>query len=165
MTTVFRNGLLIALAVIVLDQITKLWAASVLSYASPVAMVPGFNFTLLYNKGAAFSFLGDADGWQRWFFLALALGVSTWLALWLRKLGEGERWMGLSLALLIGGALGNAIDRVYLGYVIDFIDLYCCGYHWPAFNVADSAISVGAVLLFVLMWNQDKDVRKQEAEK
>ncbi len=156
MTRLFRNGLLIALVVILLDQVTKLWAASVLSYAMPVPVIPGFNLTLLYNKGAAFSFLGDAGGWQRWFFLVLALGVSGWLVLWLRKLGEHERWMGLSLSLLIGGALGNAIDRVYLGYVIDFIDLYCCGYHWPAFNIADSAISVGAVLLFILMWRADK---------
>jgi signal peptidase II len=156
MTHVFRNGLLIALAVILLDQITKLWAASVLSYATPVAVFSGFNLTLMHNPGAAFSFLGDADGWQRWFFLALALGVSAWLALWLRKLGEGERWMGLALGLLIGGALGNAIDRVYLGYVIDFIDWFCCGYHWPAFNIADSAISVGAVLLFILMLREGK---------
>ncbi|HES76127.1 MAG TPA: lipoprotein signal peptidase [bacterium] len=156
MTRLFRNGLLIALVVIVLDQITKLWAASALSYSTPIPIFPGFNLTLLYNKGAAFSFLGDAGGWQRWFFLALALGVSGWLVLWLRRLGEHERWMGLSLSLLIGGALGNAIDRVYLGHVIDFIDLYCCGYHWPAFNIADSAISVGAVLLFILMWREDK---------
>ena len=156
MTSVFRNGLLIALVVIILDQLTKLWASSVLGYASPMPVFPGFNFTLMHNPGAAFSFLGDAGGWQRWLFLALALGVSGWLALWLRKLGEGERWMGLALALLIGGALGNAIDRVYLGYVIDFIDWYCCGYHWPAFNIADSAISVGAVLMFILMLREDK---------
>jgi len=152
----FRNGLLIALVVIILDQLSKLWASSVLGYAQPVPVFPGFNLTLMHNSGAAFSFLGDAGGWQRWLFLALALGVSGWLALWLRKLGEGERWMGLALALLIGGALGNAIDRVYLGYVIDFIDWYCCGYHWPAFNIADSAISVGAVLLFILMLREDK---------
>ena len=156
MSRIFRNGLVVALVVIILDQLTKLWAVAALSYATPVAVLPGFNFTLLYNPGAAFRFLGDADGWQRWFFLALALGVSTWLALWLRKLDEHERWMGLSLSLLIGGALGNAIDRVYLGHVVDFIDLYCCGYHWPAFNIADSAISVGAVLLFVLMWREGK---------
>ncbi len=156
MNHIFRNGLLIAFAVIILDQVTKFWAASALSYAAPVPILPGFNLTLMHNPGAAFSFLGDAGGWQRWFFLALALGVSGWLALWLRKLGEGERWMGLALALLIGGALGNAIDRVYLGYVVDFIDWYCCGHHWPAFNIADSAISVGAVLLFILMLREDK---------
>jgi len=156
MSIIFRNGLLIALVVIILDQLSKLWASSVLGYAQPVPVFPGFNLTLMHNPGAAFSFLGDAGGWQRWFFLALALGVSGWLALWLRKLGEGERWMGLALSLLIGGALGNAIDRVYLGYVIDFIDWYCCDYHWPAFNIADSAISIGAVLLFILVWREDK---------
>jgi len=156
MNHIFRNGLLVALVVIILDQVTKFWAASALSYAVPVPILPGFNLTLMHNPGAAFSFLGDAGGWQRWLFLALALGVSGWLALWLRKLGEGERWMGLALALLIGGALGNAIDRVYLGYVIDFIDWHCCSYHWPAFNIADSAISFGAVLLFILMLREDK---------
>ena len=154
------KGLGLALVVILLDQLTKLWAASVLSYAQPVPLFPGLNFTLLHNPGAAFSFLGGASGWQRWFFLALALGVSLWLALWLRKLGKGEVWMLVALSLLIGGALGNAIDRVYLGYVIDFIDVYCCDYHWPAFNIADSAISVGALLLFILMWRTDKNEGK-----
>ncbi len=156
MTPILKSGLGLALVVILLDQATKFWASSVLSYAQPVSVFPGFNLTLLHNPGAAFSFLGDAGGWQRWFFLALALGVSIWLIVWMSKLKAHERMLGLALALLVGGALGNAIDRVYLGHVVDFIDLYCCNYHWPAFNIADSAITVGAVLLFFLMWRSDK---------
>ncbi len=156
MTAIFRNGLLIALAVILLDQTTKLWAVAALSYATPVPVFPGFNLTLMHNPGAAFSFLGDAGGWQRWFFLALAVGVSAWLVMWMRSLQATERWTGLALALLIGGALGNAIDRAYLSHVIDFIDLYVGTYHWPAFNIADSAITVGALLLALLMLREGK---------
>lgn len=156
MTPLLRNGLLIALAVIILDQATKLLAAASLGYAQPVPIFPGFNLTLMYNPGAAFSFLGDAGGWQRWFFIALALAVSGWLAMWMYKLGPHERWTGMALALLIGGALGNAIDRIYLGHVIDFIQVYWQQYYWPAFNIADSAITIGAGLLFLLMLREDK---------
>ncbi|MEW6765944.1 MAG: signal peptidase II [Pseudomonadota bacterium] len=157
MSPLFRKGLLIALAVILLDQVTKLWAVADLSYATPVPVFPGFNLTLMHNPGAAFSFLGDAGGWQRWFFLALAVGVSAWLVMWMRSLQATERWTSLALALLIGGALGNAIDRAYLGHVIDFIDLYVGGYHWPAFNIADSAITVGAILLAILILRDGKN--------
>jgi len=156
MTPILRNGLALALAVIVVDQATKLWASAALGYAAPVPIVPGFNLTLMHNPGAAFSFLGDAGGWQRWFFLALALGVSAWLVVWMRGLQAHERWTGFALALIVGGALGNAIDRVGYGYVIDFIDLYWKNYHWPAFNIADSAITVGAGLLVALMLFEKK---------
>jgi signal peptidase II len=156
MTPLFRNGLAVALAVIILDQITKLWAVAALGYAHPLPVLPSFNLTLMHNPGAAFSFLGDAGGWQRWFFLALATGVSTWLILWMRGLQVHERWTGLALALLLGGAIGNAIDRAYLGHVIDFIDLYWGAYHWPAFNIADAAITVGAILLFVMTLREGK---------
>lgn len=156
MTPILRNGLLIALSVILLDQATKLWAEAALSYAAPVPVFPSLNLTLMHNHGAAFSFLGDAGGWQRWFFLALALGVSTWLIVWMRGLKAHERWTGFALALIIGGALGNAIDRIWHGFVIDFIDLYWTSYHWPAFNIADSAITVGAGLLVVRMLFEKK---------
>lgn len=156
MTPLLRNGLAVALAVIILDQATKLWAVAALAYATPVPVLPGFNLTLMHNPGAAFSFLGDAGGWQRWFFLALALGVSAWLVVWMRGLQAHERWTGLALALLLGGAIGNAIDRAYLGHVIDFIDVYWQNYHWPAFNIADTAITIGAALLFVLMLREGK---------
>ncbi|MEO1751117.1 signal peptidase II [Thiofaba sp. EF100] len=157
MTPILKRGLGLALTVILLDQATKLWASSALGYAQPVPILPGFNLTLMHNPGAAFSFLGEASGWQRWFFLALAVGVSAWLMVWMRALKAHERWTGFALALIIGGALGNAIDRVWLGYVVDFIDLYWQGYHWPAFNIADSAITVGAVLLALLMLFEKKD--------
>ncbi|MGK0673759.1 MAG: signal peptidase II [Halothiobacillaceae bacterium] len=156
MTPILRNGLTLALAVIILDQVTKWWANSTLGYAQPVSILPGFNLTLVYNPGAAFSFLGEAGGWQRWFFIAFAMGVSAWLMVWMRALEAHERWTGIALALIIGGALGNAIDRVYLGYVVDFIDLYWRNHHWPAFNLADSAITVGAGLLIVRMLFEKK---------
>lgn len=157
MSPILKRGLGLAVVVVLLDQATKFWASTALSYAQPVPIFPGFNLTLLHNPGAAFSFLGDAGGWQRWFFLALALGVSAWLIHWMRALQDHERWTGVALALIVGGALGNAIDRVWLGHVVDFIDLYWQNYHWPAFNIADSAITVGAVLLAALMLFEKKD--------
>ena len=105
-----------------------------------------FNLTLVYNTGAAFSFLSDAGGWQRWFFMVLALGVSTYLVYWLMQLKKSQILLPLAIALLIGGAIGNAIDRVLHGHVIDFLDFYVQSWHWPAFNLADSAIFLGVVL-------------------
>ncbi|MCW8973761.1 MAG: signal peptidase II [Gammaproteobacteria bacterium] len=135
--------------VIVLDQLTKLWAGSALSYAEPMPVIPFFNLTLLHNTGAAFSFLSTAGGWQRWFFALTAVVVSAILLAWLKRLKPGQMWLALALALVLGGALGNVIDRLYFGYVIDFLDFYYNNWHWPAFNVADMAISVGAVMLII----------------
>lgn len=137
----------LTLLVIVLDQITKYMASSLLSYYKPVAVMPLFNFTLLHNTGAAFSFLDDAGGWQRWFFTLIAAGVSVFLVLWLRRLTTQEKVQAISLALILGGALGNVIDRVRFGYVVDFLDFYYDKWHFPAFNIADSAITIGAVLI------------------
>lgn len=142
-----RLGFGLALAVLALDQATKLWAASALDYAAPVPLLPFLNLTLVHNTGAAFSFLADAGGWQRGFFIVLSGVVSAVLAVWLWRLPRESRWLGVALALVLGGAVGNLVDRVAYGYVIDFVDLHAGGWHWPAFNVADSAISVGAVLL------------------
>lgn len=139
----------LALVVIVLDQLTKYWADSQLHLFWPEAIMPGLNFTLSYNTGAAFSFLADAGGWQRWFFIALALGVSLFIITWLRRLKQEELWTAIALTLILGGAIGNVIDRVYLGHVIDFIDVYVRGWHWPAFNIADSAITIGAVMMVI----------------
>ena len=136
-------------AVIVLDQLTKLWASSALSYGEPVAVIPFFNFTLLHNTGAAFSFLSTAGGWPRWFFATVAVVVSTVLVMWLKRLKPGQVWLPMALTLVLGGALGNVIDRLYLGYVVDFLDFYYGEWHWPAFNVADIAIVVGAAMLVV----------------
>ena len=107
------------------------------------------NWTLAHNYGAAFSMLADAGGWQRWFFTILASIVTVVLLVWLFRLERGDWRTGLSLGLIIGGALGNLIDRIQLGYVVDFIDVHYQGHHWPAFNIADSAISCGIVLLLL----------------
>ncbi|WP_207061719.1 signal peptidase II [Motiliproteus sp. SC1-56] len=133
--------------VIVLDQASKYLATQALEYASPVALLPVFDLTLLHNTGAAFSFLASAGGWQRWFFAAVAVAVSAYLVHWLHKTGPQQRWQGIALALILGGALGNLIDRIWLGYVIDFISLHWKQYYYPAFNLADSAITVGALML------------------
>jgi signal peptidase II len=136
--------------VIVLDQLTKYFAIELLEPYKAQAVIPGFlNWTLAYNAGAAFSFLHDAGGWQRWLFTVLAIAVSAVLVIWLRRTDRGEWRTALPLALVIGGALGNLIDRVRVGHVTDFIEVYYQQWSWPAFNVADSAISVGAVLLIL----------------
>ncbi|MCG5534771.1 signal peptidase II [Ectothiorhodospira mobilis] len=137
----------LAVTVLGLDQLTKSIAEHQLVQFAPVEVLPFFNLSLVYNTGAAFSLLGEAGGWQRWLFIALALGVSVILVVWMRRLSPGEGLTAAALALVLGGALGNVIDRVWHGHVIDFIDLHYAGYHWPAFNLADSAITVGAVLL------------------
>jgi signal peptidase II len=133
--------------VIVLDQLTKWLMSSWLELYDTVAVVPYFNLTLAHNYGAAFSFLASAGGWQRWFFTLLAIVVSVVLTIWMKRLKANARLEAISLALILGGAIGNVIDRVLHGYVIDFLDVYVGTYHWPAFNIADSAICVGAVLL------------------
>jgi len=137
-------------AVIVIDQTTKLIAERALTLYAPVELLPVFDLSLVYNQGAAFSFLSSAAGWQRWLFVAIALAVSALLIHWLWRLDRRERWNGAALALIIGGALGNALDRLWHGYVIDFLDLHYAGWHWPAFNVADSAITVGATIIIAV---------------
>jgi len=135
--------------VFILDQVTKYFASANLGYHQPVNVFPYFNFMLAHNKGAAFSFLNDASGWQRWFFTVIALGVSAVIVFWLKGLPSRDRWLAISLSLILGGALGNVWDRMILGYVIDFIDIYYVNWHWPAFNIADSAISIGATMLII----------------
>ena len=142
--------LVLSAIVIALDQLTKHIAVTTLEPYRPVAVIPGLlNWTLAFNPGAAFSFLRDAGGWQRWLFSVLAIAICTALVAWLRRLGRGEWRTALPLALVIGGALGNLIDRLRFGHVTDFVEVYYQQWSWPAFNVADSAISVGAVLLIV----------------
>lgn len=137
----------LALLVLILDQGSKAVAQSLLDYARPVPVFSWFNLILHYNEGAAFSFLSNAGGWQRWLFTGLALVVSGVLAAWIWRLPRGQVLLGTALALVLGGALGNAIDRVLLGHVVDFISVHYAGRYFPTFNIADSAISVGAVLL------------------
>lgn len=139
----------LALAVFILDVATKQLAEMFLLYAQPVEILPVLNFTLLYNPGAAFSFLADQSGWQRWFFTAVKAGVSIMLVVWLMKLPRTMIWLPMALALVLGGALGNLFDRVLFGHVIDFISVHWNHAYFPAFNLADSAISVGAVMMIV----------------
>lgn len=137
----------VSLLVILLDLGSKYLAQNMLEYANPVPILPVFDLTLLYNKGAAFSFLSGAGGWQRWLFILIALGVSAMLLIWMRKTPLKPWWLGVGLALLLGGALGNLYDRIVLGHVVDFISVHYAGWYFPAFNLADSAITLGAGLL------------------
>ncbi|MGH8654409.1 MAG: signal peptidase II [Gammaproteobacteria bacterium] len=135
--------------VIALDQLTKLAAVGALELHQPLAVLPSVNLTLTHNTGAAFSLLDQSGDWQRWFFAAIALVVSAYIVVWLYRLPPGKAVLAAGLSLILGGALGNLWDRLTLGYVIDFIDLFYSTWHWPAFNVADSAITIGAALLIV----------------
>lgn len=138
----------LSVLVLALDQASKQVASAALTLHEPLPVLPFFNLTLMHNEGAAFSLLAGAGGWQRWLFVLLAVGVSVGIVLWLRSPdSRGRRWLCLALALVLGGALGNLVDRLALGYVVDFIQVFYHPYYWPAFNLADSAISVGAVLL------------------
>ncbi len=143
------NWLWLSAIVVVLDQFTKELAQRTLVLHDPVSVLPFFNLRLMHNTGAAFSILNGAGGWQRWLFIALALTISTVLVVWIRAVGRQNVWLALALSLVLGGALGNVWDRIILGYVVDFIDVYYAGWHWPTFNVADSAICVGAALLII----------------
>lgn len=168
----------ISALVILFDQLSKLGASKYLQMHDPHAIMPMFNFTLMHNTGAAFSFLSDAGGWQRWFFSVLAIVVSLLIINWVRKLAEHEKWQAAGLLMVLGGALGNVIDRLVYGHVIDFIDVYynaqsCLPMfyqtlntgqlqcHWPAFNIADSAISIGVAML---IWDGIQDYRRQKQQ-
>ena len=145
--------------IVVLDLGSKAIATHYLLLHQPISVFPGFNWTLAHNSGAAFSFLSDESGWQRWFFSVIALAVSVGITIWIKRLASTQTWLAIALALVLGGAVGNLWDRVTLGYVVDFIDVYYQQKHWPAFNVADSAICVGAVMLVIdsLRGEQDAD--------
>jgi signal peptidase II len=145
--------------VLVLDQLTKVAVTRSFSLHEMVELTPFFNMVLVYNSGAAFSLLADAAGWQRELFIAIAVAAAVWIA-WLLRKHSDERLFCIALALILGGAVGNVIDRVRLGAVVDFLDFHALGYHWPAFNVADAAISCGAVLL---IWDALRTKRPQSA--
>ena len=167
-----NRWLALALVVAGLDQASKLAASALLDPAAPVAVLPFLDLRLAHNPGAAFSFLAGAGGWQRWFFSALALGVSLFIVHWLRRLPPDQPLHGAGLALILGGAVGNLIDRLRLGHVVDFLDFHYLAQdgclplfapvrtldglacHWPAFNLADAAITLGAVLYLVAGWRE-----------
>lgn len=137
-------------AVIVLDQLSKWLVVSHLAVYDSIRVLPVFNLVLIHNPGAAWSFLAGASGWQRWFFTILALVVSAAIVVWMRFLPRREyRWRAIALALVLAGALGNVIDRLWHGYVIDFLQFHYQGWYYPAFNLADSAITVGAAMLIL----------------
>ncbi|MEK6708925.1 MAG: signal peptidase II [Pseudomonadota bacterium] len=151
-----RRWLMISTVIVALDLFTKHLVQSALAYGEHMTITSFFNLVLTYNAGAAFSFLSDASGWQRWFFSGIAASASVLIVYLLRK-HAAEKLFCMSLSLVLGGALGNLWDRITLGHVVDFLDFHISGYHWPAFNVADSAIFVGAMLLIVESFRHKKE--------
>ena len=140
------RSLAIATLVLLLDQLSKWSALSNLKLGIPEEVLPFMNWLLLFNPGAAFSFLAQSSGWQRWFFTILGLAASLYI-LWLLRKNQSDKILSWALSLILGGALGNVLDRIMFGAVVDFIDLHYGNWHWPAFNIADSAISIGAALI------------------
>ena len=150
--------LVLSLLVLVIDQVSKAHFEGTLEMFQQIVVIPDyFSWTLAYNTGAAFSFLADGGGWQRWLFALIAVVVSTVLVVWLKRLGRDDTWLAIALALVLGGALGNLYDRIALGHVIDFILVHWQNRHYfPAFNFADSAITVGAIMLALDMFKSKK---------
>ena len=140
------RSLAIASVVLLFDQLSKWWALSNLKLGIPEEVLPFLNWLLLFNPGAAFSFLAQSSGWQRWFFTVLGLLASAYI-FWLLRKSQQDKLLSFALSLILGGALGNVLDRIMYGAVVDFIDLYYQHWHWPAFNLADSAICLGATLI------------------
>ncbi len=139
----------LSLLALVLDQASKLFIDSSMQLYQSIPVIPFFNLTYVHNTGAAFSFLSEAGGWQRWFFAGLAFVISIVIAIWLSRLQKHETLLAVALSLILGGAVGNLIDRLAYGYVIDFLDVYYGVKHWPAFNIADSAITLGVALMLI----------------
>lgn len=139
----------LTLACLIVDQITKQWVAGNMELYQSIELLSFFNLTYMQNPGAAFSFLADQAGWQRWFFTAIASIASVIFLFWLAKTPKSQKQLNIAFALLLSGAVGNLIDRVLYGYVIDFLDFYIGNNHWPAFNVADSMIFIGAFLMIL----------------
>ncbi len=147
MKPLFKLGITIAIVVIAIDQWTKIWALNALVLHEPVPLLTGLNMTLVYNSGVAFSLFDESGDVGRWLLSGLAIVISVVLLIWLWRLLRGQRLLAVALGFVLGGAVGNVIDRIQLGYVVDFVDVYYQASHWPAFNVADSAITLGAILL------------------
>jgi len=141
---------------LVLDQLTKQWVVGSMDYKETINVLPFFNLFYVHNPGAAFSFLADQDGWQRWFFTTVAAIASIVFTVWLAKTPKTQTMLNIAFSLMLSGALGNLIDRVLFGYVIDFLDFYIGNSHWPAFNIADSMIFIGAALMIIDSFKNDE---------
>jgi lipoprotein signal peptidase len=140
--------LILSLLIILLDQVSKYYAVRYLSFAQPLVIMPHyFNLFLIHNTGASFSFLAEMSGWQRWFLSFTAGLISLGLIGWLSILPKNQHWLAAALSLIIGGAMGNLIDRLQLAYVIDFIQVYAKNYYFPTFNIADTAVVIGVFML------------------
>ena len=151
----------LTVVVLALDQLSKLWIVQHFAEYERLHLLPVLDITLWYNEGAAFSFLGDASGWQRWLFTGLALIVGVGLIAWMRRLKGRSQWLlSCALSLILAGALGNVIDRVRIGHVVDFILAHWDNSYFPAFNVADSAITVGAAFLLVDAWRDSRGAKR-----
>ena len=144
----FSTSLILAIIILILDFSTKRWVESELIYGEQIFLTNFFNLVLVFNTGAAFSFLSNESGWQRWLFSGVAICAAIVITYLLKK-HTSEKLFCISLSFILGGALGNLWDRLALGYVVDFIDIHYSVYHWPAFNVADSAIFIGALCLII----------------
>ncbi|HTN30902.1 MAG TPA: signal peptidase II [Pseudomonas sp.] len=153
----------LTILVFVLDQASKFYFEGALNLYQQIVIIPDlFSWTLAYNTGAAFSFLAGQSGWQRWLFALIAVVVSVVLVIWLKRLKPNETWLAVALALVLGGALGNLVDRVLFGHVIDFILVHWQNrWHFPAFNLADSAITVGAIMLVIDMFTSKQSGETQ----
>jgi len=147
----------IVVVIVVLDQITKIWADTTLTMYQQIPVTDFFNITKAYNYGAAFSFLNDEGGWQRWLFTGISLVVSIVLSVWLYRMLRSEKWLSLSIALILGGAIGNLIDRMWYGYVVDFIQVYWNTSYFPSFNIADAAITCGTIILLAITLFEKND--------
>lgn len=147
-----RAAFILSILIIVIDQLTKAWIVHSFAYLETLTLLPVFQITHVYNYGAAFSFLSDQSGWQRWFFVSISSIAAIFLTVWMWRTPSDKKWLLSALSLILGGAVGNLIDRATLGYVVDFISVHYEQHYFPAFNVADSAITVGAILLFLDMW-------------
>ncbi len=154
----------LSVLVFVLDQGSKYLVEQSLSYMQTVELLPVFDLILVYNTGAAFSFMADAGGWQRWLFVGLALVMSGILVIWIYKLGRCERIEAIALTLILGGAVGNLCDRILLGHVIDFISVHYQHHYFPSFNIADSAISIGAAILILDMFRHKNNCKNSNGE-
>lgn len=148
---IFRTPILLSISflIFVLDQLTKYFCNTYLDYGQPVTVFPGFDLLLAYNSGAAFSFLNDAGGWQRWLLTAFSSAISVLLIFWIVRLPKQEKLSAIALCLILGGAVGNLYDRMFNGYVIDFISVYYQSFRFATFNIADSAVFIGACLMIL----------------